>query len=81
MRFLRQMQAGLPHASGRDGSIQRAAERHGMHPLHGVRQELPQAGAVREVVEAVVLEIWINQESDHRAKSFSEIVKKGLTFS
>ena len=46
MRFLRQMQKSLPHGRRHDRQRPEQKKRHRVHPVHGVREKLPQEGAV-----------------------------------
>ena len=48
MRVLRAVQKGVPHGGGHDGQLPPAGQRHGVHSVHGMREELPQGGAVRK---------------------------------
>ena len=48
LRILRAVQKGVPHGGGHDGQLPPAGQRHGVHPVHGVCEELPQGGAVRK---------------------------------
>lgn len=43
---MRQVQARLPDGRRCDGQFEKEREWHGVHPVHGVREKLPQRGTM-----------------------------------
>ena len=51
MRFLRKVQAGMPYGCGYDGQLEKTHKRHGVYPLHGMRQKLSEESPMRAAAD------------------------------
>ena len=53
MRIVREMQAGVPDGCGCHRQFEKERERDRVHPMHGVRQELPEEGALSKCASMI----------------------------